>query len=232
MKEKSLSIAFEESLNEDFVGVVSEYAEIGLDALLEDGALKEIPIISTAVALYKIGSSLIDRHNFRKLCVFFDEINKGITDDEKRKKYKEKFKSNDNFRNSEIEYLLVLINRYISYDKPKMLAKLYMAYLDEIIIWDEFAMYSEIIDRLLIWDYKFLTMDSDKITVPRNMVGVESVLRLVALGLMAEVANKQLLTNDGHGGLTLSWGGLTQFHNSDKVYKRTEFGEKLARILR
>lgn len=232
MDEKSLSVAFGESIKEISVEVVSDYAEIALDSVLEDGLLKDFPIISTVVALFKVGSSVLDRHNLKKLYIFLNEINKGIATEEKRENYKEKFKANDKFRNSEIEYLLVLINRYISYDKPQMLAKLYMAYLDEVIMWEEFAMYSEIIDRFLLLDCNYLITETDTTTVPRNMVGVEAILRLVALGLMTEVANKQLLTNDGHGGLAMSWSGLAQFHNSDKVYKRTEFGEKLAQILR
>ena len=229
MEEKSLSIAFCESLEENLTGIVSEYAEIGLDAFLADGALKEIPIISTAVALYKIGSSLIDRHNFRKLCLFLDEINKGITDNEKREKYKEKFKSNDKFRNSEIEYLLVLINRYISYDKPQMLAKLYMAYLDGIIIWEEFAMYSEVVDRFLLLDKETLITTATEIIVHKNMGG-ESVLRLVALGLMTEITDKSTFLKHSTG-YALDIGKLENSVSNDRKYKRTEFGEKLAQIL-
>ncbi len=232
MIEKTLSIAFGESIKDNTVGLVSDYAEIALDSVIEDGLLKDFPIISTVVALFKVGSSVIDRHNLKKLYIFLNETNKGIVTEEKREKYKEKFKSDDKFRNKEIEYLLVLINRYISYDKPQMLAKLYLAYLGEVIIWDEFAMYSEIIDRLLDWDYKFLIMDSKKITVPRNMVGVEAILRLVALGLMTEVTNKSLLTKEKNGSYSMTWEGITQSQSVDKVYKRTEFGEKLSRILR
>lgn len=231
MEEKSLSIAFSESLEENLTGVVSEYAEIGLDALLEDGALKDIPIISTAVALYKIGSSLIDRHNFRKLCVFLDEINKGLTDDEKREKYKEKFKSNDKFRNSEIEYLLVLINRYISYDKPKMLAKLYMAYLDDSIIWEEFVMYSEVVDRFLPLDSNYLITEAETTTVTQN-IGGEVVLRLVGLGLMTEIVDKSPFTQRKNGNYSLTIDSLKRSISTDREYKRTEFGEKLAQILR
>ena len=106
MEEKSLSIAFADSLKEESIACIGEYAEIGLDAIMEDGVLKDIPIVSTAIALYKIGNSIKERHNLKKLLIFLNEINNGIADEEKRKDYQYKFQNNDNFRNREIEYLL------------------------------------------------------------------------------------------------------------------------------
>lgn len=53
MEEKSLSIALGDSIKQESIGCISNIAEIGLDAIMEDGILKEVPIISTAVALYK-----------------------------------------------------------------------------------------------------------------------------------------------------------------------------------
>ena len=51
MQEKSLSVSFGESLKENATGIVSDFAELGLDAVMEDGILKDVPIVSTAVAL-------------------------------------------------------------------------------------------------------------------------------------------------------------------------------------
>ena len=50
-------------------------------------------------------------------------------------------------RNQELEYIMVLIDHYISYDKPDMLAKLYLAYFREDILWQE--LYAEVIDQFL-----------------------------------------------------------------------------------
>ena len=91
MDEQSLSLSFGNSLTEDVAGIVGEYAELGLDALVEDGLLKDIPVVSTAVAVYKIGKSIHERHHITKLVSFLNEINKGIADEEKREKYREDF---------------------------------------------------------------------------------------------------------------------------------------------
>lgn len=231
MNNKSLAVAFGDSLKEDTVSCVSELAEIGLDAMMDDGILKDVPILSTAVALYKIGNSFKDRHNIKKLITFLNEINNGIPDSRKRNEYQQKFQSNDKFRNQEIEYLFILIDRYISYNKPQMLAKLYLAYLDNIIIWEELTMYAEIIDKLLLPDFKILISDTESIVISRN-IGGESVLRLVALGLMAEESSDSLFEDDGGGGFSVTEASMRRFEDKERKYVRTEFGNKLASILR
>ena len=232
MEEQSLALSFGNSLTEEVSGITGEYVEIGLDALVEDGILKDIPIVSTAVSIYRIGKSIRERHHVAKLISFLNEINKGIADEEKRQKYREKFCRNEKFRNQELEYILILVDRYISFDKPQMLAKLYLAYLDGEIIWEEFTMYAEVIDRFLLLDCRTLTSDAERFIVPRGIVGSESILRLVALGLMAEVTNTSAFEEHGNGNISMTWETLSRSISTDKTYRRTEFGEKLANILR
>ena len=189
MKENSLSIAFFDSLKEESIACISNLAEVGLDVIIDDGILKDVPILSTAVAVYKIGSSIKERNNIKKLIVFLNEINNGIVDERKRTEYQQKFKSNEKFRNQELEYILVLIDRYIGYEKPQMLACLYLAYLDNTIDWNGFAEYSEILDRLLPSDFKclfhFLCHGGVIIKKEKN-INLASVLRLLSVGLVEQ----------------------------------------------
>ena len=231
MEEKSLSSSFGESLRETIVDSVTDYVEIGLDSVLEDGLLKDFPIASTVVALYKIGNSFKELHNLKKLYVFINEINKGIASKEKLFKYKKKFESNEKFRNKEIEYLLVLLDRYVNYDKPQMLAKIYLAYLDELITWEELTMYAEVIDRFLVLDCGTLISNSGEVITFHN-VGAESVLRLVALGLMAEETSNSLFEETSRGGFAVTTSSMNRASLKERRYKRTEFGSKLADILR
>ena len=101
MEGQSLAVSFGNSLTEEVSGIAGEYAELGLDALVEDGIFKDIPIVSTVVSLFRIGKSIRERHQIAKLISFLNEINKGAADEEKREKYREKFASNEKFRNQE-----------------------------------------------------------------------------------------------------------------------------------
>ena len=231
MEEQSLSLSFGNSLTEEVSGIAGEYVELGLDALTEDGLFKELPFVSSVVAVYRIGKSIRERHHVAKLISFLNEINKGIVDEEKRQKYREKFASNEKSRNQELEYILILIDRYISFDKPQMLAKLYLAYLDNAIIWEEFTMYAEIIDRFLLLDKGTLTSSSRQFIVYKNMEA-ETILRLVALGLMVETTDASPFSQSANGNFSLTVESLKRAVSTDRVYERTEFGEKLANILR
>lgn len=216
-----LSQSFGDSLNDEAIGCLSDIAEVGLDSILEDGVIKDIPFISTAISLYRIGHSVHDRHNLKKLAVFLDRINQGIQDDELRKKYVKKFQENPKFHNQQLEFVLVLVDRYVGYDKPKMLAKLYLSYLNEDITWNEFSIYAEIIDRFLPGDAELLCMEWFQ---RRNLEKqrIDSLARLASLGLMSEHMKWG----------TFSGGTLKFPDGKDKEYQTTKFGLKLVSILK
>ena len=189
MEEKSLTVAFGDSLSDKSVDFISNLAEVGLDSIMEDGLLKEVPILSTVVSLFKIGGNIKDRHNIKKLIAFLNEINNEIQNQEEREKYKKKFQKSKHFRDEELEYLLVIIDRYIGYEKTQMLAHLYLAYLDEKIDWNSFAEYSEIVDRLLPSDFRclFNFMCHGGVIIEKEKdINVASVLRLVSVGLVEQ----------------------------------------------
>ena len=229
MDNTSLSISFSDSLKEDAVSCISEFAEIGLDAIMDDGILKDVPIISTAVSLYKIGNGVKERHNIKKLIVFLNEFNNGIVNPEKRQDYREKFSTDDSFRNQQIEYLLILIDRYISYDKPQMLAKLYLAYLDNLIDWNAFSSYAEIIDSFLPGDRERLVKEGPFVT-HYNQID-SSILRLSSSGLLIQTNDSSLTVDDDRGGFMVTASSMTKARTKEKIFGKTEFGHILSEIL-
>lgn len=231
MEEQSLALSFAHSLTEEVSEITGEYVELGLDVLVEDGLFKDIPAVSTVVAVYRIGKSIRERHHIAKLVSFLNEINKGAANGEKREQYREKFTSNEKFRNQELEYILILIDRYISFDKPRMLAKLYLAYLDGLIIWEEFTMYAEVIDRFLLLDCRTLVSEATTFQTLRDG-SADIILRLVALGLMVE--DKSITVTEARKALKGETRSASQMSSDSKKkkYKRTDFGRKLADILR
>lgn len=225
--------SFGNSIGADIAEFAGEAIEFTLDTCVgEDGILKDIPFVGTALKLCNITSKVQEKYSFYKLKAFIREINAGTASPEELEERKQKFLSKAEFRQQELEYILILIDRYVSFDKATMLAKLYLAYLDGEIIWEEFTMYAEVIDRFLLLDCRTLTSDSEKFIVPRGIVGGESILRLVALGLMAEVTDTSAFKEHSNGNIGITWETLTRSISTDKTYRRTEFGDKLANILR
>lgn len=186
--EKSLSRSFGDSLQREVVDCIGTYAEIGLDTIMEDGVYKEIPFLSTAISIYHIGQTVRDRHNIRKLAAFVDEVNKQIEDERTRESYIASFQNDEKVRKRELEYILILIDRYLDDEKPRILAELYLAYLRREIEWSRFAEFAEIIDRLLFSDYccLFEFMCNEGVVVGKTDVELSSVLRLLAVGFVSQ----------------------------------------------
>lgn len=222
MDEQSLALSFGDSLTEDVSGCIGEFVEVGLDSILEDGLLKDIPFISTAVSIYRIGKSIHERHHISKLAVFLNEINKNLSDEGQRQKYRHKFQENEKFRNQELEYVLILIDRYIGYDKPQMLAKLYLAYLDGLIRWEAFTEYAETLDRLMPSDFNclfhFMCHGGVVIKEVKN-ISVASVLRLLSVGFVEQQTG-------------MTWADISgKKKKEDFDYCVTDFGKTFIEII-
>ena len=115
---------------------------------------------------------------------------------------------------------MILTDRYIGFDKPQMLAKLYLAYLDEIINWMTFIKYAECIDRFLPGDQ--LVLDSTEIEKAQYNDNYDAVSRLEALGLIGRKVEVVPIYHEQEQNLELK--------NSDE-YTLTGFGWKLKQIL-
>ena len=60
-----LSMSLKDSLSPEFENIISNAAELGIDALLEEGILKDIPFISSVISIYHIGKSVKEQHNLK-----------------------------------------------------------------------------------------------------------------------------------------------------------------------
>ena len=56
MMNNNLSLALRDSINTEAGSIAANIAEVGLDSIIEDDIIKEVPILSAAVSLYKLGS--------------------------------------------------------------------------------------------------------------------------------------------------------------------------------
>ena len=86
----SLSSSFFASITDESLSICTDIGEMGLDSFMEDGIWKNIPFLSTAVSLYKIGNSIKGRHDLKKLAIFLEEINIGCADNDKLQQRRKK----------------------------------------------------------------------------------------------------------------------------------------------
>lgn len=223
----SITKSFEQSITATSIDLGADTAEVVLDSFMEDGLLREMPLIKYAVAAYKIVDDLKGRYFVCKLWNFIRSFNSDIASEAEVENRKEKISSKN--RDRELAYITIVIDRYLDLKKPDMLAKMYLAYLDNKISWDEFCIYAEIIDKLLINDIAYL-MKNRKCTTKNNVVSPE-LLRLSSVGLMNGYQNDSPFEHDGYGGLAILGTSFDRTIDKERVYEITDFGQKFVEIV-
>lgn len=222
MMKTDLSFSLSETISNDLMSIGESVLEAGIDTFTSEGFINEVPIISTAISIYKIGNSVRERHYLKKLAAFVYGLQLGIQDEALRQHYIKRIQDDSNQRDRELEYILIIIDRYIQTDKTQKLASFYLSYLNEDLSWDEFAKCAEILDRMLPGDYKEL--------LNHKWEGVEdkqisdSLLRLVSFGLVYSLAKDVSVIN--------TVGSITVPSANIKDYILTAFGAKFVNCLK
>lgn len=200
--------------------LLPDISEFALDAVTNDGLLKDFPIVSTVVSIYKIGRTIRERSYIKKLMAFLVEINKGNIDDEKRRKYVGRITKNKRTIQRELEYILTLLDRYISEQKAIYCARLFLAYIYEKIDWNLFCQFSEVLDRLLPGDMECLYESILKNATRSDMENC-ALQRLYGQGIVQP--------NEKPSGFDVKGNAIVT--QKDGTYDLTFFGKTLAMIV-
>lgn len=220
---------------ESLLDITSDLGEAFLDHELESlvknygGVLEEIPVLKTLIAFSRIGKSARDLHMCRKLKMFVKALQNRSADPEAKEKMKQKLCAGDSSSKDMAEYLEIIIDRFIDVKKPEMLVALLVAYIDDEIDQVEFKLYSQILERLLPGDYRYLYNNQKATTfgAPKD----SSLLRLVGLGLMVEEKRASAFESRLNGHLSISTSSIDTYKDQKREYCRTEFGNKFIEIV-
>jgi len=173
--------------------ILAEMGEITIDSIVENDAINQIPIIGTLRSVYKIANSVSDYLFIQKLLKFFNEL--GQISDEQKEKMKLRIQNDLEYQNKVGDHLLEVINKIDDSDKPKLIAKLFRAYIDEKIDLQKFFKYSQIINKSFLPD-----LLSIKKYYSGQTLSIEESSSLLSLGLL-EVKTKKQTQNVSLGGL-------------------------------
>lgn len=176
---------FNDSLVIDSSDIISDYLELGIDSILDNDSLKEIPIIKTFIGVGKITKSIRERNLMKNLVIFINELNSGNIDKEKLKKHKEELNQNPKKAEKELGRILIILEQTIDNLKSSILGKLYKAYINQEIDWDLFVEFSEITNRLYINDLSILSLIfKNQLSDTSNRSDLYRIERLNFLGVV------------------------------------------------
>ena len=148
--------AIEEGLKAPAFDLAQDYAELGLDAFMDNDAIKEIPIVKTVVGLVKGGIAVREIFLAKKLLTFLKEFHSGKLRPEKRITFLQKFHADKKYRESVVEQIMILNDRFVSIEKSKVLSNLFQAHLNDKFDWEGFCELSECLDNLHTRAFKIL----------------------------------------------------------------------------
>lgn len=176
---------FETSLfDSPIMDIEIEFAEIGIDAVLNDGLLKDIPIVSTVVGLGKFAQNIYDRNLLRQTLMFIKEFNCNGGNSNQAEQHRHKLQQNPKMMEAELGRVLIILNKNIDLIKSQFEAKFYAAYINERISWDEFCELCDVTDRLFVSDIDNLKLAYVNNGVKKNMPITYRYDRLISVGLL------------------------------------------------
>lgn len=183
--------AFRQSIfNDSIADSVANIAEVGIDSIMSDGLLKDLPIINLFLNASRTFNAIHERNLLKNTALFLDAINSQKINDRKIQAYKKKL-LNRKTAERELGRVIVLLNQYVDNKKALMLGKLFCQYIDRDYSWDKFCELSDILNRLFLDDIPFLysILDSEGrqaiyhiYKIPYNIKRLESIGLVELLG--------------------------------------------------
>ena len=189
---------FSDSLVIDSADILSDYLELGIDSVLENDNLKEIPIVKTFISVGRIARNIGERNLLKNLVIFINELNSGSIDKEKLRKHKEELNKNSKKAEKELGRVLIILEQTLDNIKSSILGKLYKAYINQEIDWDLFVEFSEVTNRLYINDLNTLKMIFyGQLNDTTNSNDLYRIERLNSLGVIGLAPKAIFIGNTG-----------------------------------
>ena len=140
--------------NDSVIDLAQDYGEMAIDAVMEDGILKDIPIVSTLAGFGKTLLTIRDRHFVKKTLIFAQKLNDGTLPKEKIEKHKRRLEENPRMLEKEMESIIIFIDRHAHYIKEKIFGNFYLARIDDDsdFDWEDFMFFADILDKISIYD--------------------------------------------------------------------------------
>ena len=176
--------AFRDTIFAPTYEIVAEYAEIGIDALLDSDALKDIPVVGTLAAICKVGYNIHERNLIKQTLGFITGFNSGTLSQEKIDEHRHELESNPDKAEKELGRVLIVLGNHVEEIQSQVLGSFYKAYVNGAIAWGKFCELSEANRRMFVSDYRVLREAARHGGININDRELYQVDRLISLGLL------------------------------------------------
>lgn len=145
--QKSLEDAIMKS---DLPQLAEDYGELIVDSVMDDGILKEIPILKTIISCIKFTNSLSKHYAAKKIYKFLFQL-KSIPKEKREKKINE-INTSKRYQSTVGEFVLEILDKIESEGKPEIIGRLFGSFLEEKLTFEEFLRISHIVQTAFYFD--------------------------------------------------------------------------------
>jgi hypothetical protein len=163
----------------DAPDAMGELAELGIDRLLSEGLLQDIPFLGTLFKCIKTGVTIKDWVFVRKVGHFLLALHE-INPHEK-KAFQEKLNNDPEMAKKVSESLIIILDRLDDLEKPQILAKLFNAHIEEKIDFSTFRRLASAVERAYIDDLKDIIqekLDAERINVVQEQLLISGLTKI------------------------------------------------------
>ncbi|MDN3656822.1 hypothetical protein QWZ08_14340 [Ferruginibacter paludis] len=204
-------------ISSELTNLTSGITEVGIDGLLENGILKDLPIVSSIISATKIGIAIKERIFLKKVLSFLYQV-KDIPINE-RQKFIEKITGDDKYKTKVGESLLLILDKLNDYTKAELIGKLFAASIKGEIDYNTFLKLSNIIDRCYVPDLHNLVL---------IYKGSQSQVDDVETDILY---NLGVLINKGVNGQTFMYRDDEKIPNKRNQLEINKYGKLIVKIL-
>lgn len=169
--------------------ITADLLEVALDHVLDEGVIKDIPIIRAIAGLAKATVSIRDRILIKKLLAFFFSLRSVSA--EVRQEFRAKIAVDEEFRYRLGEKVLLIIERLDDIGKAGLIARAFRAYMETRIDYGMFQRLACAIDKCFYFDLMSLKSNDDP-----NALPVENKLELSNAGIIRLWAMANMPTSE------------------------------------
>ena len=134
----------------ELTDIVLELSEIGLDQLLDEGLIRDLPVVGVIAKIFKAGLDIRDRIFLAKVAKFLFKLKE--VPEEHRTSFKKRICEDPNFKRKVGQTLVLLLERLDDFKKPDIVGKCFACYLSNKITFPEFRRISSAIELAFIDD--------------------------------------------------------------------------------
>lgn len=99
-------------LSTEIADVAVDFAELGIDSLFDNPVLKEIPLVKSAISVWKLSASVKERFEIKKQLAFIQRVSSGTASKEAVDKRRKAYQNGEQWYYKEVERSIIYLSRH------------------------------------------------------------------------------------------------------------------------